>query len=71
MLPEEVYVDEAKAVLDTFNLDCAQNNTDVSTTKATTFEQTSSSVLKLRGSAGTVHENVNLSTLKSMTELTP
>ena len=54
MLPEGLHLDEAKAILDTVNLDNVQANM-ADTPKPITSgqqQQSSSSVLTLRGSAG-------------------
>ena len=50
MLPEGVHLDQTKAILDNISLD----NVNVSVDKNTPSEPSSSSVLKLRGSAGII-----------------
>ena len=59
MLPERVHLDEVKATLDTVNIDNVQANPDTNTKLTTSQQQPStSSVLKLRGSAGTSYSLV-------------
>ena len=55
MLPEGVHLDETKAILDTVEIDNVQANADKNPKHTTSpqEEPSSSSVLKLRGSAGT------------------
>ena len=58
VLPEGVHLDETKAMLDAVIADNVHVSVDKNI-KPTTSKQSSSSVLKLRGSAGIIHRYID------------
>ena len=58
VLPEGVHLDETKAILDAVNADNVHVSVDKNIILPTTSKQSSSSVLKLRGSAGIIHRQI-------------